>query len=162
LSCNTGYYKDYQNQKTFDKGHLVPAGDFMYDSLLMSETFIYSNCVPQISSFNRGLWKYLEIKIRNQTLYYDTIFIVTGNIYNNHIKLNSITVPDYMYKVILYSKNGKYVGISCYKVPNINMPIKLKNIESYSYNIFQLQLDLKVIFFPNISDIIKNYKIKIL
>jgi endonuclease G len=161
LICNTGNYKDYQNQKTFDKGHLVPCGDFMDDSLLMTETFIYSNCVPQVSSFNRGIWKYLEIKIRENTVYYDTIYIITGCVYNKHIKINTITIPEYMYKILLFEKNGKYVGVSCYYMPNIKLPVKLRNIESYSYSVFQLQKDLNCNFYPMVSDNVKKNIVKL-
>ncbi|XP_068754124.1 endonuclease domain-containing 1 protein-like [Montipora capricornis] len=54
----------YDPQKTYDKGHLVPAQTYSFTEPHMNSTFTYTNAVPQNSGFNRGQWALYENKIR--------------------------------------------------------------------------------------------------
>ena len=56
----------YQRQPTprkYDRGHLVPVNILRYSDESARATFTYTNCVPQIKGFNRGVWKKYEQKI---------------------------------------------------------------------------------------------------
>ena len=48
--------EDYKGSG-YDRGHLCPAGDMIFDGTAMSETFYMSNMSPQRAGFNRGIWK---------------------------------------------------------------------------------------------------------
>ena len=52
------------NVDNIQKGHLVPAETYSFDCLSMVSTFKYTNAVPQYATFNMGLWKAYEDKVR--------------------------------------------------------------------------------------------------
>ena len=54
----------YDPQKTYDKGHLVPAQTYSFTVPHMNSTFTYTNAVPQNAGFNRGQWALYENNIR--------------------------------------------------------------------------------------------------
>ena len=55
---------DYEGSG-YDRGHLVPSADKSETELQNSETFLLSNMSPQKPDFNRGIWRMLEIAVRN-------------------------------------------------------------------------------------------------
>jgi len=77
----------------------------------MNESFYYSNISPQLASFNRGIWKKLEIQIRKWTIKFDSLYIVTGPICTNYTQTigeNKVVVPTYFYKaIVVYSDSVK-------------------------------------------------------
>ncbi|XP_074609026.1 uncharacterized protein LOC141863398 [Acropora palmata] len=54
----------YDPQKTYDKGHLLPAQTYSFTKPHILSTFTYTNAVPQVSGFNTGQWRQYENKIR--------------------------------------------------------------------------------------------------
>ncbi len=88
----------------YDRGHLAPAADFSYDDFALSQSFYLSNMSPQAPSFNRGIWKKLEDKVRDWAIDNDNIYVVTGPVLNKTFKTigpNEVSVPEYYYKIIL-------------------------------------------------------------
>ena len=105
--------KDYK-KSGYDRGHLLPAADMTFDKTAMTETFYYSNISPQKPGFNRGIWKRLESYVRNLTYKYDTVWVVTGPIFNNSMAFigkNEVAVPNKYYKVLLVRKNNSIEGL---------------------------------------------------
>lgn len=93
----------------FDRGHLAPAADMRWSEKAMDESFYFSNMSPQTPSFNRGVWKRLEEKVRDWSQIYDSILVVTGPVLNAELRKigpNQVCVPEYYYKVILDFKKG--------------------------------------------------------
>jgi len=87
----------------FDRGHLAPAGDMKWSRLAMSESFLMSNMSPQAPSFNRGIWKKLEERVRDWAIDKDSLYVVTGPILDpidSLIGENQVGVPDYYFKVL--------------------------------------------------------------
>ena len=76
----------YQRQPTprkYDRGHLVPVNILRYSDESARATFTYTNCVPQIKGFNRGVWKKYEQKIdkyarRVCSPNSGTLYLITG------------------------------------------------------------------------------------
>jgi len=94
---------DYKNSG-YDKGHLAPAADMMWSEQAIAESFYFSNITPQLPSFNRGIWKRLEGKIRKWVVKYDRLYITTGPIFNSYGKTigeNSVCIPTHFYKIVL-------------------------------------------------------------
>ncbi len=88
----------------YDRGHLAPAADMEMDSTSMMESFYMSNMSPQKPSFNRGIWKQLEMQVREWAIQEDTVLVVTGPVFINNlgaIGKNQVTVPGYYYKIIV-------------------------------------------------------------
>jgi len=110
---------DYKNSG-YDKGHLAPSADMCYSQQTMAESFYLSNMSPQVPSFNRGIWKKLEEKVRQWAIEDNSVFVVTGAILTKGlptIGLNKITVPEYFYKVILDYTEPEIKGIG-FIIPN--------------------------------------------
>jgi len=111
--------EDY-SKSGYDRGHLAPAADMKWSETAMKESFFYSNMSPQVPSFNRGIWKKLEEKLRDWAIAYDSILIVTGPILNGNLKkigINEVCVPDFYYKVIIDFKKDKSKAIG-FIMPN--------------------------------------------
>ena len=88
----------------YDKGHLAPAADMTWNEQAMMESFYFSNISPQLASFNRGIWKKLEINVRNWAVKYDHIYIATGPICEDSEKTigeNKVFIPTHFYKTVL-------------------------------------------------------------
>ena len=113
----TAQWWDYKNT-TYDRGHLVPAGDMKWDQTAMRECFYLSNIAPQNHTFNEGDWNYLENRVRGWANFYGKVYVVCGPIVSEHpetIGENCIAVPDSFYKVVLCNMRGtwKAVGFVC-------------------------------------------------
>jgi len=89
----------------YDRGHMCPAGDNKWDRQALSESFLFSNCCPQLHSLNSGDWNDLEIKCREWAQRYGDIYIVCGPILRGHshktIGKNRVVVPEGFFKVVL-------------------------------------------------------------
>ena len=102
---SSDYYKS-----NYDRGHLAPAGDMAFSKIAMDESFYYTNMSPQVASFNRGVWKKLETQVRNWAIEYDSLYIVTGPIFSDSMKVigpHRVAVPTAYYKVVLDNHKGK-------------------------------------------------------
>jgi DNA/RNA endonuclease G (NUC1) len=88
----------------YDRGHLAPAADMRWSKRAMDESFLLSNMSPQEPSFNRGIWKRLEEKVRVWALEKDSIYILTGPVLNSVVDVigaNDVGVPDSYFKVLV-------------------------------------------------------------
>jgi endonuclease G len=131
----TGSSSGSDYRKPYDRGHLKPSADESNNQEQMNETFYMSNISPQHYSFNRGVWKRLEDKVRSKVINSDSIIVTTGGVLNDtlpRIGENGVCVPKYFFKVLKVYKNGKY-EYECYY---------MKNEKSYdSLNSFRVTLD---------------------
>ena len=119
VTTESAQLSDYKGSG-FDRGHLAPAGSMKINKTSMSESFFMSNMSPQNPSFNRGIWKRLEGKVRYWTEYNDSVFVVSGPILDNPlgtIGKNKVTIPRAYYKTLLGYKNGKAKGLA-FIMPN--------------------------------------------
>ena len=97
---------DYTNSG-YDRGHLLPAQDMASDPMAMKETFYMTNVSPQDKDFNRGIWKSLEMQVREWAQAFDNIYVITGPVLTRRAKKRfpkskkSIPVPHSYYKIIL-------------------------------------------------------------
>lgn len=96
---------DY-SRSGYDRGHLVPAGDFKCCQDWMDETFYMTNISPQDPEFNRGTWERLESLIRQWVRRDKEFIIITGSIFEkNPTKIGRnvrISVPSHQYKILVY------------------------------------------------------------
>lgn len=103
LSGGSASLADYRGSG-FDRGHLAPAGDMKWSRDAMSESFLLSNMSPQYPSFNRGIWKKLEEKVREWAVEMDSIYVITGPVLgrvDSTIGENRVSIPEYYYKVLV-------------------------------------------------------------
>lgn len=136
----------------YDRGHLAPAADFGWSEIAMRESFYYSNMSPQNPSFNRGIWKRLESRVRNWSEIDSCIYIVTGPILNDSLKTigpNNVSVPLYYYKVILdyHSKTPKGIG---FIIPN---KASSANLSDFATTIEEVEQKTGINFFPKLDSV---------
>lgn len=141
------YYKS-----GYDRGHYVPAGDFVYSQGLKNKTFFYSNASPQLKELNRYGWKYLEEAIRKKVLACNCeAFVVTGTLFNetsNSIGKNEVGVPAQLYKIVFYPKLRKMYA---FKMGN-NKSKYQKPLSNYQLTVNELEKLTQHDFFERLED----------
>ena len=138
-------HSDYRGSG-YDRGHLMPAADMTWSEVALSESFYYSNMSPQHPSFNRGVWKRLESKVRSWCMESDSLFVITGPVVNtifDVIGQNRVAVPGAYFKVIMRFKQNKQEGIA-FLLPNTSSK---ESLESYVYSIDSLEQLVGIDFF---------------
>lgn len=140
----------------FDRGHMVPAGDFSWNQLLKFETFVLTNIIPQSPNLNRGIWRGLEDLIRNLTTSMDTrTVIITGAIYaeeNGLIGRNSVGIPVFCYKSIFLSESNQMFS---FIFPN-NHTVQYEDLSNYQTSVDQLELITGEDFYDVLPDSLEN------
>jgi endonuclease G len=107
----------------YDRGHLAPAADMGYSMETMVQSFYYSNMSPQVPRFNRGIWKKLEMQVRNWAVENDSLYVVTGPIFDSvmpTIGPHRVAVPKAYYKVLLQKRNREWFGVG-FILPNASL-----------------------------------------
>lgn len=111
---------DYR-KSGYDRGHLVPAGDFKWDSVAMSETFYLSNMSPQLHEFNAGLWEAVERTVRDWARRHKRLVVYTGPVLDQpqgYIGRNRVAVPRAFYKVVYWVEDEKAPQAVAFLVPH--------------------------------------------
>ena len=82
---------DYGNVSSIDadRGHQAPLDSFA-DSHYWHELNYLSNITPQHKNLNQGAWKNLEGAVRAAVKFRESLFVITGTIYNN----NALELPN--------------------------------------------------------------------
>ena len=109
-------YKAYPSVDgvTYDRGHQIPNADRNGVSEMQAQTYYWTNSTPQHHDFNGGIWGNLETAIRNAIPASDSLYIVTGPVYqtvggsetvrtfkNSSNDDKVLPIPNYYFKVIL-------------------------------------------------------------
>lgn len=170
IKTGTAVSTDYSNSG-YDKGHLTPAGDMLFDEAAEYDTFYLSNICPQTSGLNRGLWSTLEDTVRKWCSDYQRVYVVSGPVLNksaeefNQIgEKNKISVPEYFYKVILVPIYKDEEDLSTpedaisvmavgFVMPNEKCT---KNIWDYAKTIDEIETLTGLDFFSALDDSIEN------
>ena len=68
----------------FDRGHLVASANMDETDIQNSETFLLSNMSPQVPQFNQGIWRDLEMEIRdlNARHYVLETYVLTAPVFD--------------------------------------------------------------------------------
>ncbi len=134
----------------YDRGHLAPAGDMSYSSKAMAESFLYSNISPQLPELNRGIWKNLELLVRNWGIS-SKLYVVTGPVLNGdlgYLGKNRVSIPNLFYKALLGITKTDTIGIA-FIIPNAK---SYSELSSYVYSIDSLENLVKIDFFHQLPD----------
>lgn len=95
---------DYMNSG-YDRGHICPSSDNRWSEEAQIQSFLYTNCCPQLHNLNAGDWGELEKRCRLWAQRYGDIYIVSGPLLFNKkhktIGRNKVVVPEAFYKVVL-------------------------------------------------------------
>lgn len=98
----------------FDRGHMAPSADFLWNQNINKESFFMTNMSPQTAGLNQQTWEKLENRIRKWACGNGELEIYTGPVLENNLKrLDScVSIPNKYFKVLAYYKNGKHYGIA--------------------------------------------------
>jgi endonuclease G len=146
--------KDYEGSN-YDRGHLAPAGDFVYSKQAMSESFLLSNMMPQDKSNNRGIWKHTEELQRNAALKLGEVYVISGTIYTHSspLMMGTVGVPNAMYKIIVDPINHKVIA---FIFPNKEIPES--DLPKYVSSVKNIEDVTGIKFFPNIPQSLQHLK----
>jgi endonuclease G len=107
----------------YDRGHLVPAANNTQSADIMSESFFLSNMIPQVPGNNRGIWRILELQVRDsvRTTGQD-LYVISGAVYAQGSKTigNGVAVPTQVFKIIINKRTG---NVTAFLMPNENLPV---------------------------------------
>lgn len=135
----------------YDRGHLAPAADMSWSFETMQESFYYSNMSPQVPSFNRGIWKRLEEKVRDWARSNRSIYVVTGPVLEEGLPFighDRVSVPRFYYKVLLDYSSPDIKGIG-FVLPNEGSKLPLS---SFAVSIDEVERITHLDFFPSLPD----------
>ena len=108
----------------YDRGHLCASDDRRMTNLANQQTFYTSNCLPQVNSHNRGIWKAMEEQVRDWAFdrgFCDTLYVVKAATIEDNASLpapydkgiygytaqpnrQQILIPRYFYMALLAVK----------------------------------------------------------
>lgn len=141
---------DYVNSG-YDRGHMCPSGDNKWNEKAQLESFLYTNCCPQLHNLNAGDWEELESQCREWAKAYGDIYIVCGPVLLNKrhktIGKSKVVVPEAFYKVVLCMKGTpKAIGFIYRNEPNN------KTMASYVNTVDEVERITGIDFFPALPD----------
>lgn len=150
VSTRSAQLADYR-RSGYDRGHLVPAGDFKWDSIGMSETFYLSNISPQIHEFNAGIWEEVESTVRAWARQKGRLVVYTGPLLDTikeRIGSSRVSVPRGYYKVVYHldEKVSSAIGFLVPHAPSSKSPL------SYIVTVDSVEKVTGIDFFPALPD----------
>ncbi len=154
VSTRSATLSDYR-RSGYDRGHLVPAGDFKWDSVAMSETFYLSNMSPQLHEFNAGIWEAVERTVRGWAKQKGRLVIYTGPLLRPNLKKigNNVSVPDTFYKVIYAFVGGEVQAVG-FLVPHRSFPENA--VSRFMVPVDSVEKIAGIDFFPELPDDIEE------
>ena len=145
---------DYK-KSGYDRGHLAPAKAMSFSKETMSESFFMSNMSPQKPSFNRGVWKKLEEKVRSWISISDSLYVVTGPVLKDSLGVigkNSVTIPKAYFKSIIRFSNNEIQGIGFM----LNNEKSSKELSTFIVSIDSIEKVTKLNLFEKLDTVIQN------
>jgi endonuclease G len=148
VSTGSAVYGDY-SRSGYTRGHLAPAGDMAFDETAMRESFLMSNVSPQAKVFNNGVWKELEMQVRNWAYDNEKVYVITGPLFQDSLgyigKEQKVLVPGAFYKVILDFDGEEKKGIA-FLIPHARSE---KPLDTYMVTIDEIEQRTGIDFFRN-------------
>ena len=146
--------KSYGNG--YDLGHLVRSGDMSLDSTTRHQANYITNILPQVSSFNRGIWYKTETiasamaRLQLVNIYGGVIFNDTSNDY--FLESHGIRTPDLWYKILI---TNNFTNIISWLIPNKE---NLNGLEYYLLSVREIEKEIgeKLDYVP---EDLKDFKI---
>lgn len=117
-SYGISWTASYGNE-LYARGHQIPNADRNVDSDWQDQTFLATNCTPQIQNrFNGSIWGSLEDAVRTAANGTDTVYVVTGPVFRKvggseeiewiqpQNDTKECPVPNYYWKALLKVKRS--------------------------------------------------------
>ena len=138
------------------RGHQIPSADRLTYAANVS-TFVPTNMTPQDYDFNGEIWASLEGKVRGYAKTADTLYVVTGCLFDQSVRTSgtssgfAVKIPTHYFKALLYRGQSTYATqgfmAAGFLLPHDN-GIRKNNCLDYICSIDQLEQDTGIDFFP--------------
>ena len=148
------------------RGHQIPSADRLTRAANIS-TFVPTNMTPQDYDFNCEIWADLENKVRSYSSSADTLYVVTGCLFEGSTTRTGnssgfvVKVPTHYFKALLYRGSSTY-ATSGFMAAGFFLPhqssISGGNILDYILSIDELEAKTGIDFFPNLAAVIGQDK----
>lgn len=147
--------KDY-----YEKGHVCPSNDRLYNKEANKQTFYMTNILPMVHNFNGGIWSKMELKLNEWAQKLsdnDSIFVCKGGTIDKDDQIIGTTignhvVPKYFFMALLKkdaSGNMKMLGFWAEHLDEDHSSDALKG---YVVSIDDLEQKTGIDFFCNLPD----------
>ncbi|MBO6097381.1 MAG: DNA/RNA non-specific endonuclease [Bacteroidales bacterium] len=144
------------------RGHQIPSADKQRNYAENASTYVSTNMTPQQYDFNGKIWANLEGKVRNYASMADTLYVVTGALFDKSTNVSGISsgfrvkVPTHYFKALLYKGTSAYAkDTDGYLMAGFLLPhdksIAGGNCLSYRMSIDELEAQTGIDFFPNLE-----------
>lgn len=144
------------------RGHQIPSADRLSKDANIS-TFVPTNMTPQDYDFNCDIWAGLEQKVRDYSTSADTLYVVTGCLFDSSSRRTGnrsgfvVKVPTHYFKALLYRGSSTY-ATSGFMAAGFFLPhessIALDNFLNYIMSIDELEAKTGIDFFPNLASVV--------
>ena len=152
------------------RGHQIPSADRLTTRAANVSTFVPTNMTPQEYNFNCGIWANLEGRVRNYAALSDTVYVVTGCLFEGSQKVSGnnsgfyVKIPTHYFKALLYKGNNSATVADGYMAVGFYLPhdagIANGNSNDYICSITELEAKTGIDFFPNLAKKIGTEKAK--
>ena len=147
---------DYWNSG-YDRGHMAASADFKWNRKALSESYFYSNIIPQNPQLNQNAWNKLEMQVREWAIDNSELIVVTGPVLKENLpKIPQgsfkVSIPEYIYKIVLDYYPPSYKAIA-FLYPNKDVPYEL---EKHVVSIDSIEQLTGIDFFPKLNDSLEN------
>ncbi|MBP3203187.1 MAG: DNA/RNA non-specific endonuclease [Bacteroidales bacterium] len=149
------------------RGHQIPSADRLRSYAANASTFVPTNMTPQQYDFNAGIWAGLEGKVRNYASLADTLYVVTGCLFEDSKTYTGassgfiVRVPTHYYKALLY-RGSSSQATDGFMAAGFLLPhdrtIASANCMSYICTIDELEARTGIDFFPNLAKMLGQAK----
>lgn len=164
-------YPTKYNAADYARGHQCPNASRRSDATMNSQTYYATNQTPQRqNNFNGQIWSNLEKNVRNLTSNTDTVYVVTGPVYqtvggnetvnyltaaSSSIKPEKVPIPNYYWKAVMKVKRNSDGNITDAAAIAVWLPHKDYDNDNYSeyiVSIDQIEVYTGLDLFPLIPD----------
>lgn len=159
--------EDYE-EPIFDRGHMIPNADLNRGRLPQTNSFIFSNMVPQHDLFNQGIWAKLESKVRAWARVSDGVYVVTGSVFDKNgdgqrdadananlvSPTQRVAIPTHFYKIILHVRPSGFIDTISFILPHSDESVGSTNpyLVSHIATIDEIESVTGIDFFPELPD----------
>jgi endonuclease G len=144
------------------RGHQLPSADRQRSTTENATTYYSTNMTPQDYDFNAGIWARLEGKVRNYASSADTLYVVTGALWESSSRVSgsssgfAVRIPTHYFKALLYKGSSAYAkDTQGYMMAGFILPhdtgISNGNCLDYRVTIDELEARTGIDFFPNLE-----------
>lgn len=149
------------------RGHQLPSADRLKTAAANASTFVPTNITPQDYEFNAGIWLGLEGQVRNYSSKSDTLYVVTGALFDDSTLYTGsntgfrVKVPTHYFKALLYRGSSSY-ATNGFMAAGFLLPhdtsISDGNCLDYIMSIDKLEEETGIDFFPNLIKVLGKDK----